>query len=758
MATSKYCVDGCKIIVTFFAIAIALCNCGISLDFQDTVCTFSLAIDDTIWLRSSQKLWLSHDKTFSSTVNKTLIKIGGVNSNGEDALGKFELQECIWKTKSGIRWITSIKFYEGGVIQFQQSFPDGAKMTNYFGSDGVASSWPSIYVGKYAEEKLGFFAWGMNSFGDDSKKFGLWNSNQTRNIVSGLDSGPLLLMNDHNDAIAISHSSQFMVTSTKYNLDKMGKGTVSWGILGSIKEIPPNFSSSVILVYGKGPGKAMKLWGDCLRKIYGKARRPAPHFQNDYLGYWTDNGAYFYYNTLRNKTYEQTLYEVYKYSKRAGIPYRYLQIDSWWYYKSNGNQGVTNWVPQSGYFPSGLREFSEKTNWKYFAHNRWFSAKNVYAKQNGGKYDFVVERDKDVALPQDKTFWKDFFHNATQWGLRMYLQDWLTLQFDKMSFTKENITGARTWLLQLDEALEFYGIPTQLCMTPCRTALQTLEMKSINNARVSTDYLLGEQWRIGLTSHFAWNLGVFPNKDNFFSKTDQPGNPFKKKEPYPALHAVAATLSLSQVAVGDGIGMSDVKLLMRTCNADGLILSPCKPALSVDEQFIRSAFNHSATAGEVTTTHSIVAGRKFGIVLAADVPSGKHYKIYPETLDADEGVYWLDGYQNELFLFSKNNPISVQFKCSKKNFCLYHTSPIFKIGGDELVLIGEKEKFVPMSAKRFSNIRFHDNDFLINVRGVPEEIINFYIFSKQQQSVIKITCTLPGSGFGTLSWTLKKCY
>lgn len=757
MATNKQCLNSQNVIVFFLITILGFCIAELDVNLADTDCKFAIRVKGKVWLNSSQNLWLSHDSEFSSTVNNTLLRIGGIFSDGEDALGKFKIRECVWKTKSGIRWITHIKTYEGGVVQFQQSFPDGAKMTNFFGPDGVATSWPSVYVGKYAEEKLGFFAWGMNSFGDDSKKFGLWDTNQTKTIVSGLDSGPLVLMNEIGDSIVMSHSSQFMVTSTKYNLDELGKGTVSWGILGSIKEIPPHFSSSVILVYNKSPGKALKLWGDNLRKLYGKARKPAPHFQNDYLGYWTDNGAYYYYNTVKNRTYEQTLYGVYKYSKEARIPYRYLQIDSWWYYKSDGTQGVTNWIPQSGYFPSGLRDFSEKTNWKYFAHNRWFSANNVYAKQNGGKYDFVIERDKDIALPQDKTFWKDFFHNATQWGLRMYLQDWLTLQFDKMSFTKENITAARTWLLQLDEALDFYGIPTQLCMTPCRTALQTLEMKSINNARVSTDYLLGEQWRIGLTSHFAWNLGVFPNKDNFFSKTDQPGNPFKKKEPYPALHAVAATLSLSQVAVGDGIGMTDVKLLMRTCNSDGLILSPCKPALSVDEQFLRSAFDQENVAGEVTTTHSIVSGKRFGVVLAADVPLDKNYQIYPETLDADEGVYWLDGRHQDLFVFSKKNPISVSFSCSKKYFCLYHTSPIFQFNGDELITIGEIAKFVPMSAKRFSNIRFNDNDFLIDVRGAPNERISFYIFSKLL-NMVKISCVLPQSGSGTISWILKKCY
>lgn len=51
------------------------------------------------------------------------------------------------------------------------------------------------------------------------------------------------------------------------------------------------------------------------------------------LGYSTDNGAYYYYQTEPNKTYEQTLYDVKDYADAQGIPYKYVLLDSWWYYK-----------------------------------------------------------------------------------------------------------------------------------------------------------------------------------------------------------------------------------------------------------------------------------------------------------------------------------------------------------------------------------------------------------------------------------------
>lgn len=42
---------------------------------------------------------------------------------------------------------------------------------------------------------------------------------------------------------------------------------------------------------------------------------------------------YYYYNTVPNATYQQTMIDVYKYAQSTSppIPYRYCLYDSWWY-------------------------------------------------------------------------------------------------------------------------------------------------------------------------------------------------------------------------------------------------------------------------------------------------------------------------------------------------------------------------------------------------------------------------------------------
>ena len=43
------------------------------------------------------------------------------------------------------------------------------------------------------------------------------------------------------------------------------------------------------------------------------------------------------------------------------------------------------------------------------AHNRYWATDNVYATQNGGSYNFIVENNTKRALPQDDRFWNDLF-------------------------------------------------------------------------------------------------------------------------------------------------------------------------------------------------------------------------------------------------------------------------------------------------------------------------------------------------------------
>lgn len=188
-----------------------------------------------------------------------------------------------------------------------------------------------------------------------------------------------------------------------------------------------------------------------------------------------DNGAYYYYQTEPGKNYEDTLIDVKLYADKVGIPYRYVLLDSWWYFKGT-NSGVSRWDAMPSIFPHGLEYLYNATNWPQQLHNRYWAANTSYAKQNGGPWNFIIDNDAGIALPTDPAFWDDLLTTKRDSGMIMYEQDWLDVQFGKPSKLKFNgfltvtdrtpqlqssATLARTWMMQMGEAAARAGVTIQ---------------------------------------------------------------------------------------------------------------------------------------------------------------------------------------------------------------------------------------------------------------------------------------------------------
>eukprot|EP00966_Prymnesium_polylepis_P084938 1966463-Prymnesium_polylepis.1 len=127
------------------------------------------------------------------------------------------------------------------------------------------------------------------------------------------------------------------------------------------------------------------------------------------------------------------------------------------------------------------------TGWPIMGHNRYWAVDNVYAKSNGGQYDFVVEKKgeglhyKDFAWPSEQRFWDDLMFNSSKWGLFMYEQvrrarvhvgadpgtgvrrgrDWLDDEYDNVVYLNTNATAGRTWLLQMGAAAAKHDLTIQ---------------------------------------------------------------------------------------------------------------------------------------------------------------------------------------------------------------------------------------------------------------------------------------------------------
>ena len=108
--------------------------------------------------------------------------------------------------------------------------------------------------------------------------------------------------------------------------------------MGSVQEIPNGESLDTIVVWGPNLRYAMEKWGEVLRLYHGKdTSNRHSDFVSNFLGYWMDNGAYYYYNPLPNMNYEETIIEIQNRLAERNVPIRYVNYDSWFYEKGKSN-------------------------------------------------------------------------------------------------------------------------------------------------------------------------------------------------------------------------------------------------------------------------------------------------------------------------------------------------------------------------------------------------------------------------------------
>ncbi|KAK7471361.1 hypothetical protein BaRGS_00035999 [Batillaria attramentaria] len=515
------------------------------------------------------------------------------------------------------------------------------------------------------------------------------------------------------------------------SLDKFDR--VSWGVMGGVDSVPMGFEYQTVLYYGYfGINQEFSAWGDRMKAFYDKGDYYRKTDQTiNYLGYWTDGGAYYYYDTEPGKNYEQTILDVKTYADSLSLPYRYVQYDSWFYAKDS-HGAVTTWTPTPDIAPDGFQ---------YGYPPLVVSSKTPYAKQNGGGFNFIVESEK--AIPQDLNFWLWLFKESRTWGLTVYEQDWLDVEFAGLN------ARCRQWMWR--------GLG---CSRWGRQHVQRVSPSS--TARVSGDYRAGsDQWQIGKASVFADAMGIAPFKDNFWTTEVQPGNRYKLNETHPELQAAVAVLSTGPVAPSDMIGRTNVSMLMQCCRADGLVLRPAKPATAIDKQFWQDAFGGNVgSKGQVWTTYSRIGkDYVFGIILAADMtddfsitPSDAGFAPFGPMVAISRSAY---GEAPKVIPFSEDSPVPLTTDCTRPRFCMYYTSPVFNFSNSQVVLYGEENKFVPMSRDRVGNMAVFSNDLQLLLYGSPGEstVFTFFLDGK----INRVTCKFETSGTVTLSVFYKMC-
>ena len=425
--------------------------------------------------------------------------------------------------------------------------------------------------------------------GASDRHAGAWDSNGNV-IKSGMQGGPVVVFDANHrgeaDMMVLSPLSHFMATSLNQR-NRTDERVLEYGVMGSMGTIPANYVQSFIVFYSPhGVNEGVREWGALMQRAFNRTNENRLNdITVNYLGYYTDNGGYYYYNTEPGQNYEQTMIDA---MQQIKLPFHYLQIDSWWYYKGL-KDGVAEWRARPDVFPDGLATFHRRVNnIPIAAHNRYWAYDNVYKQ----KYSFVLDAANSKALPNSNdSFWEDLLLEARNWGLVLYEQDWLNVQTIDFLPTRTNIDLGERWLTSMGKAAEKMGINIQYCMSLPRHILQAIEIPRVTQARASDDYAVNlrsadkPQWNIGITSMLADAMGLAPFKDVLWSTEVQPGSPYgaSATEQYPDRAILISTLSTGPVGPGDAINYTNIQRIMRCCREDGLILKPDRPLTTINE-------------------------------------------------------------------------------------------------------------------------------------------------------------------------------
>jgi hypothetical protein len=492
--------------------------------------------------------------------------------------------------------------------------------------------------------------------------------------------GPWSLFDKLGNVIVLSPADNFFVSRLS---DSPGDAADS-RILQTIQMLPAGFCHSTLLVFDKGVNHTLSVWGSALLALGGK-QRPA----NDAnvvlakLGYWTDNGARYYYKFDPQLGYAGTLLALRDQFKKLGVPLGYMQLDSWWYPKGVNARwnSASSALPDGEYtyradkelFPDGLSTFHQLLGLPMVTHARWISTASPYR----GQY----QMSGNVVL--DPTFWKATAEYLAEAGVVTYEQDWL----DHNAQTEMNLTDPPAFLNSMSEAMLSKGTTIQYCMPLPSHYMASTQYSNVQTIRTSNDRFNREKWDSFLyDSRLASAVGLWPWTDVFFSNE------------LPNL--ILSTLSAGPVGVGDALGETNTHNLAAAVRADGFIVKPDSPLLPVNSMYVSDAMNENAPM--VAMSQSVFGNQGAHYVFAYSRKESQEGVAVPLSgLEMSGPVFAYDWMTHRGELIPEAGSIRMKFADGWDYQIL---SPVNRQG---LALLGDTDKIVTLGKQRVAALEDH---------------------------------------------------
>jgi len=505
---------------------------------------------------------------------------------------------------------------------------------------------------------------------------------------------PWVMFDDAANTWIMSPASHFLAA----RMSGDGKTLVGSGLNATIESIPAGFEQRTILAVSKGINHTWETWGQALTDLQGKTR---PSNDGDIglkcFGYWTDNTANYYYNYDREKGYAGTLLALTDYYRQQHIPLGYMQLDSWWYYKSlndpkgviggpkspklpegewNRYGGLLEYKAHTYLFPDGLEAFQKQLGLPLITHNRWVDRASPYHE----KYKIT-----GIAAVDPK-WWDDITAYLKSSGVVTYEQDWLNEIYNNSPELGNTVDQGDAFMDNMARACKDRGLTMQYCMAmPCNF-LEGSKYENLTTIRVSDDGFMRARWMPFLfTSRLASALGIWPWTDVFRS-TDRDS-------------LLLADLSAGMVGIGDAIGRENRANVMLAVRPDGVIVKPDAALVPTDESYLELATARTdLLIGSTYSDHA--AGRTaYVFAFSQSQAAGAAVRFTPSKLGVKGASVVWDVFGNSVTRVADGANFSGKLGAGGLSY--YIVAPF---GNSGIALLGDQGKFVSMGKQRIAAV------------------------------------------------------
>lgn len=481
---------------------------------------------------------------------------------------------------------------------------------------------------------------------------------------------PWLYFDDAANTFILSAASHFMNTETRAESD----ASISTGISRGIANLPAGFEQSTVLVAKTGINQAFDSWGSALQRFGGKAAVANDKtIELQKLGYWTDNGAAYYYATAGSADYRSTLLQAKTYLTGLGLPAGYVQLDSWWYRKGSVGTWEGNGTDRGGtylyeadptLFPAGLSAFQKSLALPLMTHNRWIDAASPYRSQ------FKMS----VNVSTDPAFWDQIATYLQGAGVTSYEQDWLN---ELAVASTTNLIDQDAFMDNMARAMAAHGISIQYCMPLPKHYLQSTKYASVVSSRVSNDKFARNRWKgYVYGSRLASAVGEWPWSDVF------------KSSDLDSLRL--SLLGAGVFGVGDAINGVNKANVLRAVRTDGVIVKPDVPIVPLDKTIIDEA-RGLATPTVAFAYSAHPGGRTTYLFAFSDASSD--FSVRPVDLGYASDIYVYDANR----LTGKVIAAGASFSATVASTAYYVVAPIGRSG---IAFLGDVGKIASAGKQR----------------------------------------------------------